>query len=168
MRVLLTVGSQPYPLNRVVEATDAWAAAHPEHEVIMQIAHCTYRPTHAARQFNLMELEEFQRLFASADVVISHASSGPVLMARRVGIPLVVVPRQKQFGESFNDHQLHFSESLRGASQMQEFVRDIRDLGPALDRALERRRRGQMYEPRLLRDRLIATIAAFVENIARD
>ena len=107
-------------------------------------------------------------LFASADVVISHASSGPVLMARRFGVPLVVVPRQKQFGESFNDHQLHFSESMRGASQMQEFVRNIRDLGPALDRALERRRRGQMYEPRLLRDRLIATIAAFVENIARD
>lgn len=168
MRVLLTVGSQAYPFNRVVEATDAWAAAHPEHDVIMQISHCTYRPTHAARKFGLMELEEFQRLFASADVVISHASSGPVLMARRFGIPLILVPRKKQFGESFNDHQLHFSELIRGTSQMQEFVLDICDLGPALERALERRRRGQTYEPHLLRDRLIATIAAFVENVACD
>ena len=89
-------------------------------------------------------------------------------MAPRLGIPLVVVPRQKQFGESFNDHQLHFSELIWRTSQMQEFVLDICDLGPALERALERRRRGQTYEPHLLRDRLIATIAAFVENIARD
>jgi UDP-N-acetylglucosamine transferase subunit ALG13 len=167
VRILLTIGSQPYPFDRVVKATDEWAAAHPEHEVIMQISHCTYRPTHAARQFALMELEAFQGLFASADVVISHASSGPVLMARRSGIPLVVVPRQTQFGESFNDHQVHFSEAIRGASQMQEFVLDIRDLGPAVDRALERRRRGQTYEPRVLRDRLIAAIAAFVERVAR-
>ena len=168
MRVLLTVGSHPYSFNRVVEAADAWAAAHPEHEVIMQISHCTYRPTHAARQFVLMVLVEFQGLFASADVVISHASSGPVLMARRSGIPLVVVPRQKRFGESFNDHQVHFSEAIRGASQMQEFVLDIRDLGPAVDRAVEKRRAGAAYEPHLLKQRLVATIAAFVESAGRD
>jgi len=164
VKVILTVGSQAYPFDRLVRAMDDWAGRHPEHEVTMQIGCSHYLPRHAARHFELMDLEHFQRLFAESDVAVSHASTGPLLMARRAHIPIVVVPRQKPFRESFDEHQMHFSQSLEGTSAVRTFVYDIHQLPAALEWAFECRGRADRYEPPLLKQRLIHAIAASVES----
>jgi UDP-N-acetylglucosamine transferase subunit ALG13 len=168
VNVLVTVGSLPYQFDRVVRAVDEWAARHPEHRVSMQIGYSAYRPAHTQEFFDFAPFEHFQSLFAVADVAVSHGSAGPILEARRRGIPIVLVPRQARHGECYNDHQVEICEAIRGESAMRERVLDIADLGPALDRAVEKRRAGAAYEPHLLKQRLVATIAAFVESAGRD
>jgi UDP-N-acetylglucosamine transferase subunit ALG13 len=168
VNVLVTVGSLPYPFDRLVQAADEWAARHPSHAVSMQIGYSTYRPSHAAEWFPFAPFEHFQSLFAGADVAVSHGSAGPILEARRRGLPLVLVPRRQQHGECYNDHQVEVCEAIRGESALRELVLDIAGLGAAIDRALEKRRAGAAYEPHLLKQRLVATIAAFVESAGRD
>jgi len=168
MNVLVTVGSLPYSFDRLVRAADAWAARHPEHAVSMQIGYSTARPEHAAEWFAFAPFEHFQRLFGAADLAVSHGSAGPILEARRRGIPLVLVPRQARYRECYNDHQVETCEAIRGESALHEIVLDIADLEGALARALDKRRAGTAYGPHLLKDRLTATIAAFVEKVARD
>jgi len=168
VKILLTVGSLPYPFDRVVRAADEWAAAHPDHAVFMQVGYSAYRPLHAAEWFAFAPFAHFQELFSAADVAVSHGSAGPILEARRRGIPLVLVPRQARHGECYNDHQVDICEAIRGESDLREIVLDVADLAPALERAIDKRRRGLAYGPHLLKDRLVATLATFVENVARD
>ncbi len=165
MNVLVTVGSLPYPFDRVVEAADAWAAAHPEHRAVMQIGYSEARPAHAAEAFTFEPFEDFQAHLEEAGVLVAHGSAGPILAARRRGLPIVLVPRQARHGECYNDHQVETCEALRGESAMREIVLEISDLGEAIGRALEKRRAGAAYGPHLLKDRLVATIRRFVETL---
>ena len=168
MNLLVTVGSLPYRFDRLVRAADEWAERHPEHRVVVQTGYSAHRPRHVADWFEFCPHEDFQQRFAEADLALAHGSAGPILAARRREIPVVLAPRQQQHGECYNDHQVEICKAIRGESAMREIVLDIADLEAALDRAIEKRRRGAAYEPHLLKDRLVATIAAFVENVARD
>jgi len=151
VNILVTVGSLPYPMDRLVRAMDDWAGRHPEHAVTMQIGY-----------------SRFQARFRASDVAVSHGSAGPILAARRLGIPLVLVPRQSQHGECYNDHQVEICEAIRGESAMREIVLDIQDLEPALARAIAKRRDGRRYQAHRLKQRLVDTVAAFVDNTGRD
>lgn len=168
MKILVTVGSLPYPMDRLVRAMDAWAGRHPEHEVTMQIGYSTCRPAHAAEWFEFAPFADFQDRFRKSGVAVAHGSAGPILTARRLGIPLVLAPRQKRHGECYNDHQCEICEAIRGESAMRETVLDIEDLEPALQRAITKRRDGHRYQAHRLKQRLVGTVAAFVDNIARD
>jgi len=167
MNVLVTVGTG-VQFNRLLRAMDDWAARHPEHAVYVQAGYSDFRPAHVAESFGYIPFADFQQYLDRADVLVAHGSAGPILAARRRGLPLVLVPRQSRFGEMPNEHQVEICEALRGESTMHEIVLDIADLDIALDHALDKRRRGLAYEPHLLKDRLIATIAAFVGDVARD
>ena len=101
-------------------------------------------------------------------MAVSHGSAGPILAARRLGIPLVLVPRQERHGECYNDHQVEICEAIRGESAMREIVLDIQDLEPALARAIAKRRDGRRYQAHRLKQRLVDTVAAFVDNTGRD
>ena len=168
MNLIVTVGSLPYAFDRLVRAADEWVAGHPQHAVFVQFGYSTYEPRHVAEAFAFAPFAHFQELFAAVDLVIAHGSAGPILEARRRSIPVVLVPRQEKHGECYNDHQVEICEAIRGQSAMQEIVLEIADLPSAVDRAIAKRLARAAYEPHLLKDRLVATIAAFVENVARD
>jgi len=104
MRLFLTVGTQ-LPFDRLVAAADAWAAAHPEHAVLAQIAEGAVVPRHM-EFVRTMPRDAFGDAVAGADVIIAHAGIGSLLTALDHGKPLVVMPRKAAFGEHRNDHQL--------------------------------------------------------------
>lgn len=49
---------------------------------------------------------EFDAAFQKARVVVGHAGIGTILSARRMGKPLVILPRRHALGEHRNDHQI--------------------------------------------------------------
>lgn len=49
---------------------------------------------------------EFDATFRAARVVVAHAGIGTILSARKMGKPLVLLPRRHALGEHRNDHQL--------------------------------------------------------------
>lgn len=49
---------------------------------------------------------DMSRLFETCRVVVSHAGMGSVITARRLGKPIVVVPRRSALLEHRNDHQV--------------------------------------------------------------
>lgn len=54
---------------------------------------------------NLLSIDEYQAIFKSARVVISHAGIGTLFTALYLKKPLIVVPRLYEFGEKCNNHQ---------------------------------------------------------------
>lgn len=56
--------------------------------------------------------DEIAAAAASADVVITHAGVGSILMVLRTGACPVIIPRMSRFGEHVDDHQMDLAEQL--------------------------------------------------------
>ncbi len=103
MRIFVTVGAQ-MPFDRLIAAMDAWAAAHPAHEVLAQIGDgAAPRHLNATRMLSPAELG---RAFDDADLVVGHAGTGTLFAALERGTPIVVLPRRAARMETRNDHQV--------------------------------------------------------------
>jgi UDP-N-acetylglucosamine transferase subunit ALG13 len=105
--IFVTVGNVRRPFVRLVEAADR-AAALGDEEFFVQSGHTPYQ-TRCARQVAFLSLPEYDRLVAQARLVIAHAGSGSIIAAFRYGKPIIVMPRQKRYGEHVNDHQLEIA-----------------------------------------------------------
>lgn len=111
--ILVTVGNQ-LPFDRLVGEMDRIAADLP-HRVVAQTGRnagvFANLETHVS-----LPAEEFERLAGQARIIVSHAGIGSVLLARRLGKPIVVIPRLFALGEHRNDHQRATAARLRGVN----------------------------------------------------
>lgn len=135
MKLFVTVGSM-LPFDRLVDAMDDWAAAHPLAEVFAQIGSSTHRPR-AMRCERMLAPQEFRRHVAEADLIVAHAGMGTVLGALEAGRPLVVLPRRPEAHEVTSTHQLATARWLATHPGI-VVAEDETRLGAAIDAALAR------------------------------
>lgn len=130
--IFLTVGTQ-LPFERLVEAVDAWAADHPETEIVAQVGRTLYQP----RGFTVVPSlgpEQYHDTFARADVVISHAGMGTIITALEMNKPLLLMPRLAALNEHRNDHQVgtarHFDryDLIRVVGDLAELSAELDDV----------------------------------------
>ncbi|HLA98983.1 MAG TPA: glycosyltransferase [Anaerolineales bacterium] len=114
--ILVTVGTHNQGFERLVRAVDELAGELDERMVI-QYGASTYLPQQA-EGFQWTTSEEMERLTSQARVVVSHAAAGAIILALRLGKPLVVVPRLKVYREHFDDHQAQLAAALAGTGRL--------------------------------------------------
>ena len=129
--VLVTVGTDHHPFDRLVEWADAWCLRHPEVEVVVQ--HGTARAPRRASAHALLGATEFAALLSRADAVVCAGGPGVIMEARRAGIRPIVVPRRADLGEHVDDHQRAFANFMAGRGEG-TLVEDAPALVGALDR----------------------------------
>jgi beta-1,4-N-acetylglucosaminyltransferase len=157
--ILVTVGNHVEPFDRLIKGMDELAAQIDE-EIVIQTGHATYEPQYA-RHFHFTSGQEMQDLTRAARVQVSHAGSGSILSALRMGKPLVVVPRRLKYHEHIDDHQLQ----LAGAVEKQGKLVAVHEPTPqalrdAIAKAAELRGAGEPEEPEM--DRLIGTLRGYL------
>lgn len=101
--IFATVGTQ-LPFPRLIDALDGLAPDLPE----PIIAQCGPHPGTWSNLDPRPHLTpgEYETLFSQARLVVAHAGIGTILSAKRLGKPLVILPRRHALGEHRNDHQL--------------------------------------------------------------
>lgn len=108
--IVFSVGTDHHPFDRLVVWATEWAAANPAYRVIVQ------RGTAAApddlESHDLIPHDELRRLFAAAEIVVSHGGPSTVMDARMAGRMPIVVPRDSSRGEHVDDHQMRFARHL--------------------------------------------------------
>jgi UDP-N-acetylglucosamine transferase subunit ALG13 len=109
--IFVTVGTE-LPFDRLVRAMDAWAAGHPDAEVLAQIGAGRYQPAHL-RWVRRLDWAEYAAAIAAAELIVAHAGVGSVVAAAEHGKPIVLLPRQARLGEQRNDHQRDTARWLR-------------------------------------------------------
>jgi UDP-N-acetylglucosamine transferase subunit ALG13 len=102
--IFLTVGTQ-LPFERLIKCVDQLCEQHRSLKVVGQIGNCSYTPKHF-EYHNTLSIQDFNKLFLSADHIISHAGMGSILTALSNNKPILMMPRKAQFEEHRNDHQL--------------------------------------------------------------
>ncbi|MEY4695711.1 MAG: hypothetical protein RIT14_139 [Pseudomonadota bacterium] len=159
-RVFATVGTQ-LPFDRLLLALNDWAARRPQACVTAQTGQTEHHfsALHCATH---LATPEFARHLLAADVIVSHAGMGTILMAAEAGKPLIVLPRRAALGEHRNDHQLATAARMAGLSNV-TILPDAAALAETLDAALARRP-APWARPAAAQPRLIAALRAFIQG----
>ncbi|NNE97343.1 MAG: glycosyl transferase family 28 [Acidimicrobiales bacterium] len=108
--VLVSVGTDKHPFDRLVGWVDRWAAAHPDVSVFVQ--HGTSDAPRIAQAAALIPHADLLDMIAAADVVISHGGPATVMDVRACGRRPIVVGRDPERNEHIDAHQLRFAEHL--------------------------------------------------------
>ncbi len=154
-RVVVTVGTDHHPFDRLIGWIDDWAAGHPDVVVLVQRGESA-APRHA-RSTPMLDYDELVAAMAGADAVVAQGGPGGIMDARSVGHRPIVVPRRGSLGEHVDDHQVAFARWM-GERELVWLADDRATLAAQLDRA--------MAEPGALRippdaGAVAATIDAF-------
>jgi UDP-N-acetylglucosamine transferase subunit ALG13 len=102
--IFVTVGTNETPFDRLVRAVDALD----RDDVFVQYGSSAVRPTRA-QGVDFLPFEDLVERVRAADVVVTHAGAGSVLVAIANGKRPIVMPRLHRFGEAVDDHQLWFA-----------------------------------------------------------
>jgi UDP-N-acetylglucosamine transferase subunit ALG13 len=105
--VLVLVGTDHHPFDRVITWADALAQRHPEADVLVQHGHSP--SPRVARGRDFLGHDEMLDLLDRAESVVCHGGPGTIMDARSVGHVPVCVPRDPTLGEHVDAHQQRFA-----------------------------------------------------------
>lgn len=110
--IFVTVGTHEQPFNRLIEYVDNLKRDSViTEEVIMQTGFSTYEPKYC-QWSKLLPYKEMEKNVADAHIVITHGGPASFIMPLQIGKTPIVVPRQHQFNEHVNDHQVEFAKAV--------------------------------------------------------
>ncbi len=118
--IYVTVGNDFRPFDRLLKTMDEIASSLPE-PVLIQRGYSTYTPRNAP-SFDFVSMDAATEHILKSRLVVSHAGIGTIILCRQYGIPLLVLPRRKAFGEHMNDHQLEIARALEKKEIEQIYV----------------------------------------------
>lgn len=133
-RVVVTVGTDHHPFDRLIGWVDAWAELHPGVRVLVQRGESAV-PVHL-ESVEMIGYDELVAAMASADAVVAQGGPGGIMDARSVGHRPIVVPRRGTLGEHVDDHQVAFTNWMAGR-ELVWLVASASELTDLLDRAME-------------------------------
>lgn len=103
--IFLTVGTQ-FAFDRLVKGVDeAVESGSITEEIYAQIGESSYKPRNF-KAVKSLDKNIFDSYLHQASYIVSHAGMGTITMALDNNKPLLVMPRQKKYGEVVNDHQV--------------------------------------------------------------
>ncbi len=130
--IFVTVGTSTFSFERLLRGVDALEV---DDEVVVQYGASTFVPqTTVAEAF--MPYPAVVERMRAARVVIAHGGVGSILTALHVGHRPVVVPREAQYSEAVDDHQLELAVRLAETGLI-ELVTDLGLLHAAVAAARE-------------------------------
>ena len=127
--IFVTVGTHEQPFNRLVKAIDELKRNSViTEDVIMQIGFCSYEPKYCEWS-KFIPYQQMIKNVETAHIVITHGGPASFIMPLQIGKIPIVVPRQHQFEEHVNDHQVEFARSVAERMGTIIPVEDISMLG---------------------------------------
>jgi UDP-N-acetylglucosamine transferase subunit ALG13 len=131
--VVVSVGTDHHPFDRLVQWVDRWAQSHPDIDVVIQYG--SAQPPSHARSVRFVSHTELVANIGAAAVVVSHGGPATIAEAWRAGMIPLVMPRDSGFGEHVDNHQMTFVGVLASRGQVIEICSEMQ-LDESLRRAL--------------------------------
>jgi UDP-N-acetylglucosamine transferase subunit ALG13 len=129
--ILVLLGTNPYPFNRLLLAVDKWASATGE-KVIAQVGH-TKTPAPHLECYDFVPYDELMIWLKQSDLVISHGGFGSLRDCLIAGKPAIAVPRQPELGEC-QDIQSEVAHALAAEGRVL-VLENMNDLAKTIEAA---------------------------------
>ena len=127
--IFVTVGTHEQQFNRLVKYIDELKGSGKiEEDVVIQTGYSTYEPVNCqwSKFFTYDEMNDY---VGKARIIITHGGPSSFIAALQVGKIPIVVPRQTEFEEHVNNHQVDFCEAVQKRHGNILVVKDIIQLG---------------------------------------
>lgn len=127
--IFVTVGTHEQPFDRLVKKVDELKMCGViKEDVFIQTGFSTYEPKYC-RWSKLIPYQKMIQCVENARIVITHGGPASFIMPLQMGKIPIVVPRQKEFGEHVNNHQVEFARNVAERMGTIIQVEDIEMLG---------------------------------------
>ncbi len=111
--IFVTLGSQKFQFNRLLQAVDELVEKGViKEEVFGQIGYSDYQPKHYKYQ-QFLDRDEFARWERKCDILITHGGTGAIIGAIKKRKKVIAIPRLAQYEEHVDDHQLQLIEQFK-------------------------------------------------------
>lgn len=111
--IFATVGTHEQPFNRLLKEIDRLKETGIIMEdVIIQTGYSTYEPRYC-EWHKLLPYDDMVKNVEHARIVITHGGPASFIMPLQIGKIPVVVPRQYEFHEHVNNHQVEFTKAVK-------------------------------------------------------
>lgn len=132
--ILVIVGLM-YSFDRLAKKMDE-ISENIDEKVVMLIGNSEYIPKNAVYH-NFLDEDEYIKLLDEAKIVVSHAGIGTIISVMNHNKPLILVPRQQEFGEHLDNHQMEVAYEFEDDARF-DIVIDIDDLEKTIIKRLEK------------------------------
>ena len=110
--IFITVGTHEQPFDRLLKCIDKLVEdGKIKEEIVCQKGYTDYEPKNYKAE-KLIPYEKMQENIKNARIVITHGGPASFLDPLSIGKIPIVVPRQKDFNEHVNNHQLEFASEV--------------------------------------------------------
>lgn len=104
--IFITLGSQKFQFNRLLECVDNLIdAGKIKEEVVAQVGYSDYIPRNYVA-VDFLDRENFQNNIDLADIIITHGGTGAIITAVKKEKKVIAIPRLAKYKEHVDDHQL--------------------------------------------------------------
>lgn len=126
--VLVLLGTQNNDFTRLLKAVQENIDNKViEDEVVVQ-AGFTKFDSRDMKIFDFIDKEKLFELIDKADFIITHGGVGSIIASLKKGKKVIVVPRQKKYGEHVNNHQLQIAKKFEHDGYV-KYALDLNELG---------------------------------------
>ena len=163
--IFVTVGNDYRNFDRLLKKMDEIAPLIPS-EIVTQRGYSRYLPKNT-KHFEFVSMNKAIEYIRSSQLVISHAGIGTIILCKEYGVPVIILPRRRRYGEHMNDHQLEIAQALE--QRRDEPVRVLYEEDQLEEKILEilgEKRRDHPAEDRG-RSHLIQTINEYLQTTLR-
>jgi len=158
--IFVTVGNDFRSFDRLLKKIDQITPLIPN-EIVIQRGYSRYLPKNT-KYFDFVSMPMAIEYIQKSELVVSHAGIGTIILCKGYGIPILILPRRKRYGEHMNDHQMEIAKALE--ERMDENIHVIYQedqLEEKISRILTKARRNIPTE-NIGKTSLINTIKKFV------
>ena len=137
--ILVTLGTQDKSFDRLLEAIQKQINLGNIKERIVVQAGCTKFDSNDMEMFDLIPMDDFDKLIDECDLLITHGGVGSIIAGLNKGKKVIAAARLKKYKEHVNDHQLeiidNFSKKgyilkLDNFEKLDELLREVVNFKP--------------------------------------
>ena len=157
--IFVTVGSQKFQFNRLLEEIDRLIENKIiKEDVFAQIGVSDYMPKNY-KYTKFLTREEFNRYLNNSDMIITHAGTGVIVNAIKLKKKVIAIPRLLKYKEHVDDHQIQLIDEFQELNFIEPCY-EINDLENAIKNA-----RNKKYNKYISNtDKIIESIEDFIEK----
>ena len=157
--ILITVGSQKFQFNRLLEAVDKLIENKKiKDKVFAQIGVSDYKPQNY-EYVDFMAQDEFSQKMDEEDMIITHAGTGVIVNAVKKEKKVIALPRRAKYGEHVDDHQIQLINEFKELNFI-EPVYEVDELENAIETAKNKNYNKYISNT----DTIIASIEDFIKG----
>lgn len=116
--ILVTLGTQDKSFTRLLEAIEREIEKGNIKDKVVVQAGCTKYETDNMEMFDLIPMEDFDKLMSECDLLITHGGVGSIITGLKYNKKVIAVPRLAKYGEHINDHQKQIIEKFNDAGNI--------------------------------------------------